>query len=250
LCTVSWIRGAEGYQLFFNRDEKRSRGHEIPPALLRQGGVALLAPRDGDFGGSWLAVNELGFTAGLLNGYVPRRGELPKTTRSRGLLLLDVAAARRRADAARLLEHTSLVPYEPFHMLLLDSAGASVFTWDGAAGDVEHDADARSPLFSSGFEQERARAGRRAIFEDLRRARGGLGPALLAEYHASHGPEGPGPFTPCMHRDDAETRSLCEVRVDAREVRLVYTPGPPCRTRSAGSWSLSRRGNELSAVSS
>ena len=56
MCTVSWIHQGPGYQLFCNRDEKHTRRPASKPQLLTRGGVRFLAPIDGDFGGTWIAV--------------------------------------------------------------------------------------------------------------------------------------------------------------------------------------------------
>ncbi len=69
MCTVSWRAARDGYDLFFNRDELHTRAPELPPALSERDGVRFLAPRDGDHGGTWLAVNEHGLTVCLLNDY-------------------------------------------------------------------------------------------------------------------------------------------------------------------------------------
>ncbi|HRC86033.1 MAG TPA: NRDE family protein, partial [Thermoanaerobaculia bacterium] len=69
MCTVSWFWTAEGYQLFGNRDESRSRRQALPPRRAEQDGVAYLAPVDADAGGTWIAANELGVTLTLLNFY-------------------------------------------------------------------------------------------------------------------------------------------------------------------------------------
>ena len=44
MCTMSWLRNEAGYDLFFNRDEKRSRLPAEPPAIRRVGSTTVLAP--------------------------------------------------------------------------------------------------------------------------------------------------------------------------------------------------------------
>ena len=72
------------FRLFFNRDERRTRRPAIPPAVHRKGDTRFIAPRDGDFGGSWLGVNEHGVSLCLLNGYAAEdeTGGLSRTTGS------------------------------------------------------------------------------------------------------------------------------------------------------------------------
>ena len=67
MCTVSWLRQSNGYQLFCNRDEKRTRRPSSGPQLLVRDGVRFLAPIDADFGGTWIAVNEFGLSLVLVN---------------------------------------------------------------------------------------------------------------------------------------------------------------------------------------
>ena len=68
MCTVTWTRRPDGYSVFFNRDELRSRKEALPPRVHDDGTVSYVAPEDGDFGGTWLSVNGAGVTIGLLNG--------------------------------------------------------------------------------------------------------------------------------------------------------------------------------------
>ena len=81
MCTVSWTREPDGYHLLANRDEKRTRAIAQPPRVRRHFGVRYLAPTDTDHGGTWIAVNEYGIAACLLN-----RPGLTRGVQSRGLL--------------------------------------------------------------------------------------------------------------------------------------------------------------------
>ena len=75
VCTLSWFDAPDGYHLFFNRDERRTRRAEIPPAVRCRGSVRFIAPLDGDFGGTWIAANESGLTLCLLNGFGDSDGD-------------------------------------------------------------------------------------------------------------------------------------------------------------------------------
>src|SRR6266496_5302779 len=105
MCTASWTYQQDGYYLLFNRDEKRTRKGASPPRLLTRDGVRFLAPADGDFGGTWIGVNEFGVSACLLNGAnltgTEIRAGSSRGGRSRGLLLLHLLKA---PSAAALCE--------------------------------------------------------------------------------------------------------------------------------------------------
>src|SRR3982751_1081178 len=72
MCTVSWIRTREGYQLLCNRDERHTRRPAQAPTVREDQGVQFIAPIDGDEGGSWIGVNQFGLTLCLLNRYDPQ----------------------------------------------------------------------------------------------------------------------------------------------------------------------------------
>ena len=71
---MSWIREPDRFQLFFNRDEARRRGPASSPELRREDEATWAAPTDGDFGGSWIGVNDHGLVICLLNGYADDAG--------------------------------------------------------------------------------------------------------------------------------------------------------------------------------
>src|SRR5713226_3305855 len=112
MCTVTWIHDEEGYQLFFSRDEKGTRKQATSPRFAAQDGIRFLAPVDGDFGGTWIGVNEFGVSTCLLNGAnltgpgaaIQTNDELPRAAhvhpplqavfpKSRGFLLVDLITA-------------------------------------------------------------------------------------------------------------------------------------------------------------
>ena len=241
MCTVSWAArpDADGYDLYFNRDERRTRGPERPPAHEEQGGVRYLAPADGDAGGTWLAVNEFGLTVCLLNGYVETRGAAPPAWRSRGLLVRDLAGAEDVATLDTHLARVDLTAHRPFVLLAVSPcARARTLHWDGL--ELIADDDPPRPIASSGHDQAVAQLARAARYAELARERGVEDRALLERFLADHD-AAPSAYTACMHRDDAETRSQCRVRVRADRVELVHVPGAPCRTAPGPTHALPRR---------
>jgi hypothetical protein len=232
VCTLTWARTLTGYELFFNRDEQKTRKPALPPALHRSGGVSWLAAIDGDAGGTWLGVNERGVSVGLLNRW-PLAGEPDPTrsnrgARSRGLLvaeLLDVAGAEQ---AAARLSRRDLAPFKPFTLAVLEPKGELLSgTWDGRRLALERLPDERQPLCSSGSDPEGATRQRRALWLGL----AGPGrlplPAELLAFHQSHEPR-PSAVSVCMHREEADTVSFTHVAVDEQHVALAYRPGSPC----------------------
>ena len=83
-----------------------------------------------------------------------------------------------------------------------------------------------SSLSDSLAEKERGRTCETAAGEP---AAGSYG--WLRRLHRSHIP-GPGPFSVCVHRQDAATLSYTEVRCDATQISMDYLGGNPCLKNS------------------
>ena len=255
MCTLTWARTADGYELFFNRDELKTRRPALPPEQRETGGVRWAAAIDADAGGTWLGVNAHGLTIGLLNGWRGRDQEQVGAT-SRGLLVTGLLDAECADEVERRLAARDLREFRSFNLLAFEPAefarGASRSTskgvlrasWDGEQLVLERAADEHQPISSSSRDPEGAERNRRAVWRAL--AGEGLpGPAALAAFHASHDPE-PGAWSPCMHRDDAETVSFTHIRVEPSRVQLSYQPGAPCRAAPAVTVELARAGSSWS----
>jgi hypothetical protein len=239
LCTLSWVHDPAGYELFFNRDERLERGPELPASALETNGVRWIAPRDGDFGGAWVAVNELGLTLAVLNAYAESLGTPPDVWTSRGRLVTELIDAANGAEATRRLPGLGLRGFRPFVLVTLEPAApVRVARWDGRSLALRENAEDELPLVSSGVVLEAARRHRAEVLARL--APNGIDGATLERFHRSH-EGGPSALSVCMHRDDARTRSTCRVTVSADEVRLVHTPGPPCETAPLPAVALARR---------
>lgn len=228
MCTVSWLPSRHGYWLLFNRDERHTRSKASYPKRTRQRAVRAITPADGDFGGTWIGTNEFGLTTALLNRYEDGPVDPSAGTVSRGLLLralLDSPSARVVADRLR---ETSLTPFQPFTVVAADPTGQlHLFDWDGTTLHQTTSRTAGLVRTSSGRDQRQAEVVRTGVWATL--APGKPNIAALRLLHRSHAPTR-GPFSVCMHREEAGTQSLTEVRVARRVVRVSYLAGAPCQT--------------------
>jgi Transport and Golgi organisation 2 len=234
MCTVSWIHQGSGYQLLCNRDERRIRRPASAPQLLTRNNVRFVAPIDGDFGGTWVAVNEFGLSLVLLNRAPSSAAKL-----SRGLLLMKLIPAHTLTELGEDVWRTDLSHFAPFTLAAFQPGlPARVFDWNGRNLTVMSDADDLMPLVSSSFDPERVELERRAEFLRLSHRSAGLRVGTLLAFHTSHQPER-GPYSPCMHREDAETVSFTWVTVTATEASLYYAAGSPCCSLAGESRTLS-----------
>ena len=271
-----------GYRLWFNRDELRSRGPEVPPRVEQTPeGMRYIAPSDSDAGGTWIAVNELGITVCLLNGYrAPQSPETESTksesTRSdstesepldtaaedsaaenseaqgrarwtsRGHLVRELAGVRSHAEVWRQMAPGQLARYRPLVLaVLVPDRPALIVRWDGRDAVLDPRGELQLPVISSSHEQSEVDRRRRQRFHDMVRTDPSSGqPIHAAELEAfqSWAPEaGADAYSPSMSRPDAGTRSQCMVVVSPEEVRLRYTAGPPHSTQPGPSVRLPRR---------
>jgi len=223
MCTFTWTAAPrrDGYDLFFNRDERHPRAVETPPAFGETDGLRWLAPRDAGAGGTWMLVNAAGLTLALLNDYAtPWRPAGP--ARSRGLLVLDLAPARDLAAVAAGLAAVDLARLPPFHLVAV-SADASARRWHWN-GEKLRPETLGSPacLSSSSFATSEVVAWRLDKFNVLRAGHAGApSPADLAAWHRVHDPERPA-HSVRMLRSDAATRSLTHVCVRPVAVMVAY----------------------------
>lgn len=228
MCTVSWRIDAGGYELLFNRDERRSRDVAEPPSEWRakENGLRFFAPLDPEGGGSWIFVNELGLCAAVLNCYETAADstELPPegSARSRGRLLIDLAGCADSAAFINGLEACVLRDvYRPFIILSVDACGRiALRRWSGGALQVIRHV---FPCFlttssrnASTVEQTR----RTAFAETVADVNAPRSSEMTAFHHwqDDHLPEA----SVLMRRPDARTVSITRVQLTEGRIRMEY----------------------------
>ncbi len=225
MCTVSWLPDRFGYSLCFNRDERLTRAPALPPAVRESAGVSFIAPRDGNFGGTWIAANTFGLSLGVVNQYRAREYTPLPSPRSRGALIPELIMHTSPAGAITALAGLDLTVMPPF-TLFAAAPGTPVHlaAWDGLGLSLSSHAEPGLLLTSSSVSEPAVTDGRRALFA----AAGAATVEALRALHRSHLPER-GARSVCMHRDDAETQSYSEVRVTPDAVRFSHVDVAPCR---------------------
>ena len=227
MCTVSWLRRSDGYLLLCNRDERHTRRPAVGPRLAERSGVSLLAPVDGDYGGSWIGVNEFGLTLCLLNRYGDGLTEHDRSFTSRGLLLLELLDCARNPQVSKRINRRDLRTFQPFTMVALAvEEPAMLIEWTGAECLVHADSESGMPISSSSMRGLDVVGERKKQFQEITHAKK-LDEQLLYQFHRSHLPVR-GSSSVCMHREDAATVSLSAVNVTSELIEFSYEGGPPC----------------------
>jgi uncharacterized protein with NRDE domain len=230
MCTVSWIHTSSGYQLLCNRDERHARKAALAPVIHKAPGGRFIAPTDGDHGGSWIAVNESGIAFSLVNRYrcFHCSGEKKPKPPSRGLLVTWLADCRSLEEAQGRFDRLDLAAYPPFTIVGLARGRPSLLLhWTGRDSLIEWNGESAMPLTSSSFDDRGVEVYRKRLFQSLVAGRESADVKHLMDFHASHSPA-PSAYSPCMHRDNAETVSFSKVTVRDDVIEFLYYPVSPC----------------------
>ena len=227
MCTLSWMENKTGteYQLYFNRDEQRTRKTALPPTCFERDGVKMLMPIDPEGGGSWIAVNEQGLSLCLLNYY---QGDLPSGQLiSRGQLLRSLAHMNGISDLETTLSDLNLNCYAPFTLVAFshqDNRSKQGFRWDGKR---LFSFVPVSPITSSSVKFDEVSENRISAYKQQVKKKTAK---ELTHFHSAHSGY-KNHLSVCMHRKDAKTVSFSHIIVNSAEVVFNYQPGSPCEGR-------------------
>jgi len=210
---MTWWRQGDRYEVFFNRDELKTRSRAVPPELmLSDNSIRFISPTDPNAGGTWMLVNELGVTICLLNRWHESL-KVPTASKSRGQLVLGLAGSADTAEVITRLSQTDCREYKPFTLVALDQQRLLVEAWDGGRLYTEQ---TKAPLTSSSYcfpEVSKARRDRYATLDEN-------GPQALSNYHAGEVEQSA--FTVRMNRPDAQTWSRSHLVVGPAQIAWQY----------------------------
>ena len=239
MCTLSFLPEKDGYVAAMNRDEQRSRAAALPPAIRSAGELLTLYPQESG-GGTWIGGNSHGNLLALLNWYSKEKKNLGEKSRSRGELIPALLLESDAESTKRALQQFDFKGIYPFRLFGVFPAERFIreWLWDAERLTTKFHEWGRHHWFSSSWSDERAEAERGAACERTWREHLANPADWLRELHASHIPE-PGPYSICVHREDAATVSYSEVRCGRGELQMRYSLGNPCQsTESPGTWSI------------
>jgi hypothetical protein len=227
MCTVTFIPRSKGYCLGMNRDEKRSRAKGLPPAIRDVHGRRVLYPSE-PTGGTWISLNDNGVTFALINWYsVPSRPG--GNFMSRGTVIPSLSAADSPAQVDTGLAAIPLHLMNPFRLIGVFPTSKTVVEWRWNLKKLirkRHRWRAQQWI-SSGFEEPTAQKVRSKTFMQAQTQRSAGTFDWLRRLHRSHWPQA-GPFSTCVHRDDAATVSYTEINVLRRCYRMHHICEAPC----------------------
>lgn len=215
-----------------NRDEFYARP-AAPPARFvpGDGKLAFVAPQDLEAGGTWMGLNSNNVFVGLTNRPVATRD---RSSRSRGLLVVDALGQPSAASAVAELERACQQPGSPFNLLAADGNETWLARRDGDRLETRplrpgihvvcnRDADDPSSRKVRRIEQMLRSLDRADGLEALV---GGLAQVLGAHPDSSNSLE-----NPCVHTAEYGTRSSTVLAVGPGQRTWRFADGAPCETK-------------------
>jgi hypothetical protein len=229
MCTVSFIVSKRGYLLAMNRDEKLSRAKGLLPQTAVIDGRAVICPSEPG-GGTWIALNDTGATFALINWYSVRNA-VKANNLSRGGVVKSVAAQISPTGASRMLTTLPLKQINPFRLIAIFPAQREIYQWRWNLKSLvgRKQRWKSQQWISSGYDEPAAQRVRSKTFRLALRQAGAGRLEWLRRLHRSHTPAC-GPFSTCMHRDDAASVSYTEIIFSTQRITMAYGNTAPCQS--------------------
>ncbi|TRZ42796.1 NRDE family protein [Robertkochia solimangrovi] len=203
MCTVTYIPDAKGYTLTSNRDEDPSRMTLPPRHITVSTYKSIVAPVDKEKGGTWIATDNLGRTACLLNGAFMKHKRKSFYKRSRGSLIPE---AYSYANFHEFMCCAILEGIEPFTLILIDEL-LQVLIWDGAKKYIQYLNTDRPHIWSSiTLYDFKVQEHKQQIFRDFSEEHEAPTPDVILDLH---GLKGSGEFV--LDRQEVRTTSITQV---------------------------------------
>lgn len=128
MCTVTYLPSSDGFYLTSNRDEKKIRLKAVEPQWYSFASGQMMFPKDGNAGGTWIALHENGNAMVLLNGGLINHQVASSYRKSRGLIFLDIFDHPQPIAA---FEQINLSKIEPFTLVIRQQQYLFEAIWDG-----------------------------------------------------------------------------------------------------------------------
>lgn len=228
MCTLTFVPTEDGYLAGMNRDELFSRPRALPPKIYVKGAMEMVYPREPS-GGTWIACNSQGNLLALLNWNGSESHNLGEKRRTRGLVTPQLIGLPDLSTTDSHFQQMILDGLFPFRLIGVFRSEKVVneWSWDGTAKKFLRLSWARKHWFSSSLSDSLAEKERRRACEAVAGGPVAGSNSWLRRLHRSHVP-GAGPFSVCVHRQDAATVSYTEVRCGGTQISMDYLDGNPC----------------------
>ena len=229
MCTLTYRLTTQGYELFFNRDEQRTRPRALQPTV--NSSLNAIYPIDPSGGGTWIATHQNGVSLALLNYYQAQVDPNTKNFTSRGVIIPHLLAHYK--DIHKQLIEMDLSVFQAFQLCVFASdlsaqkgkqTEVTQYIWDGSKLTYSTlAAENALPITSSGVDYPIVLAARQQQFNLMISEQ-----STTSDYITYHNHQGEsGKCSVKMFRDDAHTVSFTQISVNqskllGEKVNVVY----------------------------
>ncbi|MBI1300704.1 MAG: hypothetical protein GC137_03505 [Alphaproteobacteria bacterium] len=219
MCTLSvFFDEKDGYRIFMNRDERHDRTPEKPPQII-DSAHGIFGPIDPQGGGTWIAYNNRGYWACLLNGYFDEDKPKLENPRSRGHIILELL---RQSDPLRAAADINPSPYNSFRLVVGSKDTHSLYVWDRerySAQPFQEEGKGISFLTSSSWQQDNVIEIRKELFREWIRTPK-FAKNSIPSFHYSKEPEERASIM--MYRDHSRTQSVVGMLIRSNKTDMIY----------------------------
>lgn len=218
MCTLTYLLNDDGYELFFNRDEQRTRPLAITPAFNPKNQA--IYPIDPQGQGTWIATHKNGTSLALLN-YYQGQHNVTEPMISRGQLILTLLTHRPN-NVIDQLNTLNLCSYQPFtlcifpNVLSTTNPSIHIMSWNGQSlSRIEEEL----PITSSSVDFVKVQKQRKIRFN---KEIDTITPSSndFKRFHFSK--ETNTKYSVNMERQDAKTVSFSHINVNQEQVAFDY----------------------------
>jgi hypothetical protein len=229
MCTVTYIPSVRdnSFVLTSNRDEKTYRSTQ-PPACYQHGGRKVIYPKDEKAGGSWIAINENGKIACLLNGAFAPHNKQDYHSISRGSVLVDYTASEKNSH--EYFSGKELLMVEPFTIVSIMYKNNAVqdfteFIWDGKSKHFRQ-LNVNSPYIWSSvtlYNHEHRNMRKGWFVKFYKEKKDYMTPEKILGFHSGRHTSD-GSVNVIMQREDGlRTVSITQITTDDGQLKMQYT---------------------------
>lgn len=202
-----------------NRDERHDRAGELAPQIMDEQ-YGIHAPLDPVGGGTWIAYNNAGYWACIVNGYSENVITPDTDYKSRGHIIPEILANQ---DPLSYAENFQPKNYLSFRLIVGSQDDVNVYSWNGqdycsTGFDGTHNTDEAFFISSSSWEQAKVIGIRKKIFAEW--AKNNTTPDDIPEYHFSSSPDQES--APFMYRSYSRTKSITTMNIQNADITMSH----------------------------
>ncbi|MFY7900973.1 MAG: NRDE family protein [Chitinophagaceae bacterium] len=146
MCTVSFIKTTQGYQITSNRDEHIARSIALPPQAFLENGYSCYYPVDTAAAGTWFISKSNGDVGVLLNGAFIKHTPKALYKKSRGSILPNIF---KEENPLQALQEMDLLEMQPCTIILFLQQRLYQCIWDAQQLHVQLLSTNESHIWSS-----------------------------------------------------------------------------------------------------